>query len=74
MRMHRLKLVGGTDTEMGSCGADTGSVPRSAAGEPIEPYSLGDLVFAVVMRCGDQFTLIEAQAGSAWEEDELPAC
>lgn len=71
--MHRLKLVGGTDIERGSCGANTDSAPHPPHWRD-EPASLGSLVFAVVMRCGSQIALIEAQAGGEGEEETPPAC
>lgn len=60
--MHRLKLVGGTAYEMGSCGTDTVAVPCPPLGELDDPQSIGSLIFAIVMRFENQIVLIEKQA------------
>ncbi len=59
--MHRLKLVGGTAYEMGSCGTDTVAVPFAAPGELYDPVPIGEIIFAVVMRLEEKFTIIERQ-------------
>ncbi len=59
--MHRLKLVGGTAYEMGSCGTDTVAVPGPPLGELDEPFPIGEIIFAVVMRLEEKFTIIERQ-------------